>query len=72
YDAKLADAQSAVAWFGSKLPGYQDWVKKVGNHPFLIKAHMILGEAMKEDTIAKATLTTEKEGNSFFPGSKRV
>jgi len=72
YDLNLATAQSAVAWIGSKLPGYQDWVKEVGNHPFLIKAHMILGEAMKEDGIPKATLTTEKEGNSFFPGSKRI
>lgn len=74
FKKNAAYAQSAVAWIGSKVEGFQAAIEGLGivNNPALARGFSELGKALAEDTVPKSGTTKEAEGNMFLPGSKRT
>lgn len=74
FKKNAAYAQSAVAWIGSRVEGFQAALKSlgIGNNPALARGFSELGKALSEDTVPKSGTTKEPEGNMFLPGSKRT
>ncbi len=74
YTENVKDVQSAVAWIGNAVPGFQAEIERLGiqNNPALARGFAAIGKAMRDDTVPKATTSVEKAGNTFLPGSTRT